>query len=236
MPRLAIAALLAGFLAVPAWSQMRHGGFAGSRGGFVSRGSISRGSVSRASVSRSSAFARGGFGFARSPRFFPGNRFFVRRPAFLRRPFFYGRPFFSLGFSYPAYGGYGPGYGYAYPVGVPAPPYSSYYGDEYYERERVGQDLEALNGKVDRLREDVEARLAVPRPPARTAQSPEARPTTVLVFHDQHTREVQNYAIAGDTLWIFSEQRAEKVPLSSIDVDATTQRNDERGVDFTVSK
>ncbi len=57
---------------------------------------------------------------------------------------------------------------------------------------------------------------------------------TVLVFRDKHTQEVQNYAIVGGTLWIFSEQRATKLPLSWLDIEATTQANDDRGVNFQV--
>ena len=55
---------------------------------------------------------------------------------------------------------------------------------------------------------------------------------TLLVFLDKHTQEVQNYAVVGGTLWIFGEQRATKLPLAWLDVDATIKANDERGVDF----
>ena len=56
----------------------------------------------------------------------------------------------------------------------------------------------------------------------------------MLVFRDKHTQEVQNYAIVGGTLWIFSEQRATKFPLSWLDIEATTRANDDRGVNFQV--
>ena len=59
---------------------------------------------------------------------------------------------------------------------------------------------------------------------------------TLLVFRDKHTQEVQNYAIVGGTVWIFSEQRATKLPLSWLDIEATTKANDDRGVDFQVPK
>jgi hypothetical protein len=58
----------------------------------------------------------------------------------------------------------------------------------------------------------------------------------LLVFRDKHTQEVQNYAIVGGTLWIFSEQRATKLPLSWLDIEATTQANDDRGVNFQLPK
>jgi ribosomal 50S subunit-associated protein YjgA (DUF615 family) len=62
----------------------------------------------------------------------------------------------------------------------------------------------------------------------------EVVPATVLVFRDQHKREVQNYAIVGQTLWNFAPQRTEKIPLSDLDLPATAKANDERGVDFRV--
>ena len=35
-------------------------------------------------------------------------------------------------------------------------------------------------------------------------------------------------------LWIFSEERARKVPLADLDLDATRNANEARGVDFAV--
>ena len=68
-----------------------------------------------------------------------------------------------------------------------------------------------------------------------TSPSPtEPHEPTVLVFRDKHTQEVENYAIVGQTLWIFNEQRATKVPLTSLDVDATAKANEERGLEFRV--
>jgi hypothetical protein len=77
---------------------------------------------------------------------------------------------------------------------------------------------------------DVYARSAPPLPhqEART----EVVPATVLVFRDQRKQEVQNYAIVGQTLWIFSPERTQKVPLADVDIDATQKANADRGVDF----
>ncbi len=78
-------------------------------------------------------------------------------------------------------------------------------------------------------------------PPSRAAmqtsreQAP-ADPPTVLVYRDQHQREIQNYAIVGQTLWSFSPQRTEKIPLSQLDIPATTKANDDRGVDFRLPR
>ncbi len=68
--------------------------------------------------------------------------------------------------------------------------------------------------------------------PAPAATQADNSPATVLVFRDQHQREIRNYAIVDEMLWIFSPQRIEKVPLAILDVPATIKANDDRGIDF----
>lgn len=57
---------------------------------------------------------------------------------------------------------------------------------------------------------------------------------TVLVYRDGHTETVGNYAIVGNTLWVFNETRARKIPISELDLRATKRDNQERGNDFVV--
>ena len=82
--------------------------------------------------------------------------------------------------------------------------------------------------------QDVYANSAPAQPREREEDPAESAPPTVLVFRDQHKQEVQNYAIVGQTLWIFAPQHTQKIPLSDLDLPATTKANDERGVDFRV--
>lgn len=88
------------------------------------------------------------------------------------------------------------------------------------------QNYEAQPGDQDAYAQSSPA----PRPEERM----EASPATVLVFRDQHRQEVQNYAIVGQTLWSFALQHTQKIPLSDLDLPATSKANDERGVDFRV--
>jgi hypothetical protein len=44
--------------------------------------------------------------------------------------------------------------------------------------------------------------------------------------------EVQEYAIQGQTLWVFSDQATRRVPLADLDLAATERLNGERGVEF----
>ena len=73
-----------------------------------------------------------------------------------------------------------------------------------------------------------------PRRSAPESEEAENLPATVLVFRDQHRQEVHNYAIVGQTLWSFSAQHTEKIPLSELDLTATTKVNLDRGVTFRV--
>lgn len=66
-------------------------------------------------------------------------------------------------------------------------------------------------------------------PPAEAEEKP---PATVLVYRDGHEVEVQDYAIQGQTLWVFSGQLTQQVPLADLDLAATQRVNGQRGVEF----
>jgi hypothetical protein len=89
---------------------------------------------------------------------------------------------------------------------------------------------------VARLRDERESR----QPPSYSAPSPppkaQVRAETLLVFRDRHTEEIQNYAIVGKTLWVFTEQHSRKIPIAELDVPATTKANDDRGIDFRLPR
>lgn len=57
---------------------------------------------------------------------------------------------------------------------------------------------------------------------------------TLLVFKDGHKVEATNYAIVGQSLWIYTEQDSKRVPLADLDVTATKNANSDRGVTFQV--
>lgn len=93
------------------------------------------------------------------------------------------------------------------------------------------QSLDEQRMRRDQDQDAYSRRDAQPREEAR-ADAPE--PATVLVFRDRRKQEVQNYAIVGQTLWNFSGQRTQKIPIADLDLAATAKANDERGVDFKV--
>jgi hypothetical protein len=75
---------------------------------------------------------------------------------------------------------------------------------------------------------------ASPAPAIPVAAADETTPLTVLVFHDGHRTEARNYAIVGQTLWIYTQDDSRKVPLSDLDVAATKNANSDRGIIFQV--
>jgi hypothetical protein len=264
MRRLMAISAFALFLAVPLWAQHGgghaggghgggsggHAGFSGGHGGgFSSGGHMGGGHVSSSVHSgpvASRGFTRGPSysqrSFSRSPYLhdgFHGNRYHGGR----------GRHFYTYGFRNNCYG-YACRYGYGYPWA-----YGGYYDpwwwwdssssyDEDSERDRaVANQMDQQSLEEQRMRQqeeadgdqDIYARSeASPRPPQREAEGAPVLPDTVLVFRDQHKQEVKNYAIVGQTLWNFAPQHTQKIPLSDLDLPATTKANDDRGLTFRV--
>ena len=134
------------------------------------------------------------------------------------------------------YGGWGYGYPYLY-GGID--PYWWWDSDSSYDQDQqnqIGLANEMNQQSLDEQRmrqqgdQDAYAQSAPRRP--QPSQNTDSDPPTVLIFRDQHKEEIKNYAIVGQTLWNFSPQRTQKIPLSSLDLAATEKANEDRGVDF----
>jgi hypothetical protein len=175
----------------------------------------------------------GGTRFVPGTRF--GNQFFVNgRFHHHHHHFFFtsgcfGNPFCS-GFANPFF--YYP-YSYLnYPLFWPDTGYTQQQQQPYtvvqqtYDDTALRDQIDQLTGEVEQLRQEEQARRAPP---------PSAQPATptVLVFRDGHRMEIQNYAIAGQTLWVFNERQARKYPLSELNIPATSAANEQRGVQFS---
>jgi outer membrane murein-binding lipoprotein Lpp len=128
------------------------------------------------------------------------------------------------------------------------------------EVQRLRTDLDRLQRQVSYLTSLIEQmqseRPAIEKPPAKPAakstkkksgtladatgpSTPSISPDvdekvtkTLLVFRDGHKVEATNYAIVGQSLWIYTDQDSKKVPLSDLDVTATKDANSDRGVTF----
>jgi hypothetical protein len=110
------------------------------------------------------------------------------------------------------------------------------------EVERLRRELARVSEEVELLRaESAPAEKPAPPPaaPAPPPKSPpviaeveEKVPNTVFVLRDGHRTEAKNYAIIGQTVWIYTEQDAKKIPLADLDLAATKSANADHGVAF----
>lgn len=56
--------------------------------------------------------------------------------------------------------------------------------------------------------------------------------TATLVFKSGRRLDIGNYAVVGQTLWVFDEVRARRIPLTDLDLAATQRVNAEHGIEF----
>jgi len=217
-----IAALGAALLAMPLWAQRGGhggGGYSGGHGGGYG-GAYHGGGYGGGY--RGGNYGHG-YGYGRYP--------YYGRYGYGYRGYgygYYGYPWFSVGW-YGGAGYSGAYYSYpdtSYPVYVSPPPDDSNAYVDYNQQQQINQ----LNDEVARLRAEQQSGSArpVPQPPPRA----EIHAGTVLVFRDSHSEEIQNYAVVGKTLWVFTEQRSRKIPIAELNVPATTKANEARGIDF----
>ena len=203
------------------------GGFAGSHtgAGFASRSFSARSFSGRPFSGRSFSrpFSSRGLN---SRNFNRSGNLHARIRTFPRRNCFGFRCGFDFGYPY-LYGG--------------IDPYWWWDSDSSYDQDQQDQiglanemNQQSLDEQQMRQQADQDAYARSSPPPPRQANSTEADPATVLIFRDQHKEEIKNYAIVGQTLWNFSPQRTQKIPLADLDLAATVKANDDRGVDFRV--
>lgn len=237
---LTVAAFVLLLVLAPLSVSAQHGGGHASSGGHAG-GMASHGSFGgHAGGGHAFSGAHSGAGFAAQP----SGRSFASHPSFSSRGGNHagGARFRTYGFRNTC-NGFGCRGGYLYPHAGFYDPYwwwdsgSSFDYDQQYQT-GLANEMNQQSLDEQRMRQqgdqDVYARSAPtpPREARETEDRTEAVPATVLVFRDQHKQEVQNYAIVGETLWIFSPPHNQKIPLADIDLDATQKANDERGVDF----
>jgi hypothetical protein len=139
----------------------------------------------------------------------------------------------GLGYSVPYYVPFdASGYGYDY-VGGPelysGPPVGP--NDPVFHIVIEQPPAKAYSGDAEQT-QAYPPRTATAEPYARL---PEAKPNepSVLVFRDGHQQEVSNYAIMGQTVYVF-DKRTQRIALADLDVPATIKANDDRGLEFNI--
>ena len=246
MRRLLFITAFALFLAVPVWAQRGgghagggHTGFSGGHGGsFGARGGFSGGHFGGGHFSGGmrSGFTRSGrSGFSGRPFLhngFRGSR--IRNFAFRNNCFGCRRQFFPWW-----------GAGYYDPWLWDWWDSASSYDEDYERNLAIANQMNQQNLEEQRLLRQEEAdgdqdsyslhsRSRSNPDPSDDQKSSAIISPTVLVFRDQHQKEIRNYAIVGQTLWNFTSPRTEKIPLADLDLAATVKANDDRGITFRV--
>src|SRR5438270_2372266 len=187
---------------------------------------------SRPFVSSNHVFVNRPFGFHHFH-----NHFGFFNGCFGCSPFFFGGGLFLGAPFYPYYPGfYGDYYGDGYGYGPPAPQPVVVNSDNGNSAELAAQ-VQQLTDEVSDLRSEENRRYYDDRAKASsgaTLSATEPAAATIFVFNDGHRISAKSYAIAGQTLWIFSEQSARKYPLTELDARATEQANAANGVEFHV--
>ena len=247
MRRLPIVAILAvaSALALPLHAQ--RGGMAGHGGGMAGHaGGVGRGpgigvrgpampggrfggvAVASRMTVNNGRFGNGRFGVNNRTVFLNGHRHNCFGGFNCRNRFFFNNGFgFFPGFGVPY--NYIPGF---YPSDYNQQPEAQQpivvSGDEGGNTE-LAMAIQHLSDQIEDLKQD-QNRQAQARQPGVSLSARSAAETT-FVFRDGHRMTTENYAIAGQTLWVFNERLAKKFPLSDLDRSATEQANADNGVD-----
>lgn len=216
-----------------------HGTMGGGHSVGGSHGSIGGGFTGHSGfVAHSSGAVGSNFGSHSGSRFAPhsgshfrsGTRFFSHGDHFRNGRFgFRNRCIGCFGWGNPYY---------SYLPGIDPYWWWDTYPSDDAEQRQIANEMNQQNLEEQQaLREQDQDLYAQQTPRYRQSQPSASQqadndPPTILIFRDQHTREVQNYAIVDDMVWIFAKQRIEKVPLAVLDIPATVQANQNRGVDF----
>lgn len=260
MKRLISLAIL-GFVALAplASGQMRGGGMGSGRSSGFSRGSAAPARVGGAAfaprpMGAAGVGVRGGVVGARTVA--PSGRVFVTTTPFPHR-FHNGRVvfnngrFFNCGFGFPCsnrfvFGNpffFGSGFGWGWPLGYSGfSDYPAYPADYYPQAQapaasdnsgnvQLAVEIQRLSDEVEDLRNETR-QAAAARPPGGSWSTQEPGAAATFAFRDGRLITTHNYAIAGQTLWIFSENTAHKYALTELDRAKTEQVNAASGVEL----
>ena len=116
------------------------------------------------------------------------------------------------------------------------------------EKEYLASKVQALTDEVESLRQEKTyrqyAQTVAQPPPAETSGHGLANsevsahrhfPETIFIYRDGQEMAVRDYAILGDTLWVFNGQVAHKFPLADFNLAASRKVNEQHGVEFPLS-
>jgi hypothetical protein len=89
-----------------------------------------------------------------------------------------------------------------------------------------------LSDEIEDLRNEQRRGASPERATPAPSSSQSVPAPATFVLRDGNHLTAQNYAIAGQSLWIMDEHRARKIDLADVDRSATEQLNAANGVDL----
>jgi hypothetical protein len=207
-------------------------------GGFSHFAPSNRAFSSRPFVSGNHVFVNRPFGFHHFHNHFHSHFGFFNGCFGCASPFFFGGGLFLGAPFFPYYPGfYGDYYGDGYGGYAPPAPQPVVVNTDNGNSAQLAAQVQQLTDEVSDLRNEENRRYYDDRARASsgaTLSAKEPAVATIFVFSDGHRISAKSYAIAGQTLWIFSEQSAHKYQLADLDASATEQVNAANGVEFHV--
>ena len=124
---------------------------------------------------------------------------------------------YSADYGYSGYPAYSAGYD------QPAPP---------PEDNALGDQIAQLSAQLNDLQNQLGQRASSePAAAAQEIPQPPSPPLTVVLTNGK-TLQVQNYAVMENALWDLSSQPVRKIPISTIDVPASTKATEANGTEF----
>lgn len=109
------------------------------------------------------------------------------------------------------------------------------------EKALLSRQVQKLTDEVRSMRQTQvspryeQAPSVSPGAPHTASRAGQKFPTTVFVYRDGREMEVRDYAIFGNSLWVFHDQTVRKFPLADFNLEASRQINEEHGVEFPLS-
>jgi hypothetical protein len=183
---------------------------------------------------------------------FPAPSYGVIPPVYSSHSHTYGSSYYSGAGTY-GKNGYRSRYGYA---GLPYFPLLGYFDNGFYDAPPPypatyegdpsleggpPPDVVGLSDQVKQLSaqlNDLQSQLSLRGPtasgsvPDSSPQQTEPEPPLTVVLNNGQTMQIQNYAVMGDTLWDLSSQPSHRIPVSSIDIPASTKASEASGAEF----
>lgn len=93
----------------------------------------------------------------------------------------------------------------------------------------LGQQVQILSDQIEQL-QNAQQRGTAPQSEGAQETAPQV-PITLVLRNGQQI-QVQNYAVMDQTFWDFTRQPARRIPVSSIDIAASTRATEATGAEF----